>query len=181
MNAYDLGLLILRLVLGLTMAARGYKKFAGPGGIKGTANWFDSIGMRPGAMHARLAGITELGAGLGLAAGFLTPVMAAAFVALMLVAAWTVHRGNGFFITDSGWEYNLVLAASALAVAAVGPGRYSLDYRLFAGTRIYHYVHAWPGLTTAVGLGVAAGLGQLALFFRPVEKPEGDSQGDSGD
>jgi putative oxidoreductase len=171
-NAYDVGLLTLRLVLGLTMAAHGYKKFAGAGGIAGTARWFHSIGMRPGALHARLAAVTELAAGLGMAAGVFTPVCSAAFVALMLVAAWTVHRTNGFFITDDGWEYNLVLAASAVAVAAVGPGRYSVDYRMFAGTRIYHYVHAWPGLTTALGLGLAGGLAQLALFYRPVDSED---------
>ena len=98
MIAFSVGLLILRLVLGLTMAAHGYNKFFGPGGIAGTAGWFDSMGMRPGKFHARLAAGTELGAGLGLAVGLLTPVCAAGFVALMLVAAWTVHRRNGFFI-----------------------------------------------------------------------------------
>lgn len=172
MNAYDLGLLTLRMVLGLTMAAHGYKKFAGPGGVSGTAAWFDSIGMRPGRVHARLAGLAEVGAGFGLAVGIFTPVMSAVFIALMLVAGWTVHRKNGFFITGDGWEYNLVIAASALALAAVGPGRYSLDYEFFAGTRTYHYVHGWPGLTIAVGLGIAGGLWQLALFFRPPAEPE---------
>jgi len=166
MRAYDVGILILRLVLGLTMAAHGYNKFFGPGGISGTARWFDSIGMRPGAFHARVAASTEVAAGLGLALGLLTPIAAAGFVALMLVAAWTVHRRNGFFITKDGWEYNLVLAAAAVAVA-IGPGRLSLDHVLFSGTGFGHLLHGWSGLFTALGLGLAGGFGQLVLFFRP--------------
>ena len=101
-TAIDTGLLILRLVLGLTMAAHGYNKFFGKGGLAGTAGWFDSMGMKPGMFHARVAATTEMSAGLGLAAGLLTPIPAAGFVALMLVAAWTVHRPNGFFIVKEG-------------------------------------------------------------------------------
>ena len=166
MSAYDVGMLMLRLVLGLTMAAHGYNKFFGSGGIAGTAGWFDSIGMRPGAFHARVAASTEIAAGLGLAVGFLTPVAAAGFVALMLVAAWTVHRRNGFFIVKEGWEYNLVLAAAAVAVA-VAPGRLSLDYVVFDGTGLAPLLHGWPGLLIALGLGLAGGIGQLVLFYRP--------------
>lgn len=167
MTAFGVGLLILRVVLGLTMAVHGYNKFFGPGGISGTAGWFDSIGMRPGAFHARLAASTEIGAGLLLAAGLLTPFAAAAFVALMLVAAWSVHRGNGFLITKEGWEYNLVLAAGAVALGALGAGRFSLDHLLFAGSGLEHYLRGWWGLAIALGLGIAAGVAQLAIFFRP--------------
>src|SRR5690606_15414641 len=133
MEAYDFGLLILRVVLGLTMAAHGYNKFFGGGRIPGTAGWFESIGMKPGMLHARIAATAEIAAGLGLAVGLLTPVPAAGFVALMLVAAWTVHRKNGFFIVKEGWEYNLVLAAAAVSVGATGAGKYSLDHLLFSG------------------------------------------------
>ncbi len=152
------------------MAAHGYNKFFGGGGIAGTAGWFDSMGMRPGKFHARLAASTEMAAGLGLAAGLLTPVCAAGFVALMLVAAWTVHRNNGFFIVKEGWEYNLVLAAAAVSVAATGAGRYSLDYLLFSGSSDYHFLHGWRGLAIALGLGLAGGIGQLAIFYRPPAK-----------
>lgn len=170
MTAFDVGLLMLRMVLGLTMAAHGYNKIAGSGGLAGTAGWFDSIGMRPGMMHARLAAGTEIAAGLGLAVGFLTPVCAAGFVALMLVAAWTVHRGNGFFIVKQGWEYNFVLAGAAVALGALGAGRFSLDHLLFAGTDVYDLLHGWWGLAIALGLGLAGGIGQLAIFFRPPAK-----------
>ncbi|MUM06782.1 MULTISPECIES: DoxX family protein [unclassified Mycolicibacterium] len=170
MTAYAFSILLLRVALGLTMAAHGYTKFFGGGRIPGTAGWFDSIGMKPGLLHARLAASTELLAGLGLAVGLLTPVPAAGFVALMLVAAWTVHRDNGFFIVKSGWEYNLVLGVAAVAIAGTGAGRYSLDWMLFHGTSFSHLLHGWCGLAIAVGLGLAGGIGQLLIFFRPPGK-----------
>ncbi|MGW4365848.1 DoxX family protein [Nocardia takedensis] len=163
MNAYDTGVLILRVCLGLTMAAHGYNKFFAGGRIPGTAGWFDSIGMRPGLVHARLAASAELGAGIALALGLFTPLAAAAFVALMLVAGWTVHRGNGFLIVKNGWEYNLVLAVGAVAVATLGPGRISIDDLLVGAERI----DGWWGFGIAVVLGPAAGVGQLLLFYRP--------------
>jgi putative oxidoreductase len=167
MTPYDVGLLILRLVLGVTLAAHGYNKFFGGGRIPGTARWFDSIGMKPGKFHATVAATTEMAAGLGLAAGLLTPIPAAGFVSLMLVAAWTVHRHNGFFIVKEGWEYNLVLAASAVAVATVGPGELSLDYLIFGKG---YFLPGWPGLLISLGLGLAGALGQLLIFYRPPAK-----------
>ena len=169
-EAASFGLLILRVVLGLTMAAHGYNKFFGGGRIKGTAGWFESIGMKPGTFHARVAASTEMAAGIGLALGLLTPIPAAGFVALMLVAAWTVHRANGFFIVKEGWEYNLILATAAVARAATGAGKYSLDYLLFRGTSIGSYLHGWCGLLIALVLGLLGGIGQLAIFYRPPAK-----------
>ena len=169
-DAYDVGLLILRLVLGLTLAAHGFNKFFGGGRIPGTAAWFESIGMKYGTFQAVVAATTEISAGLGLAAGLLTPIPAAGFVALMLVAAWTVHRHNGFFIVKEGWEYNLILAVAAVAIATVGVGRISLDYALFRTTGLYDYLHGWWGLVIAVLLGLGGGIGQLALFYRPPAK-----------
>ena len=164
----DTGLLILRLVLGLTMAAHGLNKFFGGGRIPGTARWFESIGMKPGTLHARIAALTETSAGIGLAAGLLTPIPAAGFVALMLVAAWTVHRPNGFFIVKEGWEYNLVLALSAVAVATIGAGRFSLDWLIFKD----NWMDGWAGLAISAGLGLAGGIGQLVIFYRPPVKAD---------
>src|ERR1700733_15824704 len=121
MTPYDVGLLILRLVLGVTVAAQGSNKVFGGGRMPGTARWFESIGMKPGKFHATVAASTEMAAGLGLAAGLLTPIPAAGFVALMLVAAWTVHRHNGFFLVKEGWEHNLILATTAVTIATLGP------------------------------------------------------------
>jgi putative oxidoreductase len=166
-SAADFAILALRVVLGLTMAAHGYNKFFGGGRIPGTAGWFDSIGMKPGMFHARIAATTEMAAGIGLALGLLTPVPAAGFVALMLVAAWTVHRRNGFFIVKEGWEYNLILAVAAVAIAGTGAGKYSLDHLLFSGAG---WLSGWCALAIALGLGLLGGIGQLVIFFRPPVK-----------
>jgi putative oxidoreductase len=170
MTPYDLGLLILRLVLGVTLALHGFNKFFGGGRIPGTARWFESIGMKPGKFHATVAATTEVSAGLGLAAGLLTPIPAAGFVSLMLVAAWTVHRPNGFFIVKEGWEYNLVLAVSAVVVATIGPGKLSLDYLIFGEN---YWLRGWAGLLLSVGLGLAGAIGQLLIFYRPPAKQAG--------
>jgi putative oxidoreductase len=164
MNAVDTGLLLLRIVVGCTFAAHGFNKFYGGGRIPGTARWFDSIGMRPGRLHAVAAASTEAGAGLLLAFGLLTPFAGAALVAVMLVAAWTVHRQSGFFSAAGGWEYNAVLAVVGVTMAITGPGRASLDHA--AGIEIT----GLTGATIAVVLGLASGIGQLATFYRPVAK-----------
>ena len=169
MTPYDVGLLILRLVLGVTLALHGFNKFFGGGRIPGTARWFESIGMKPGKFHATVAATTEMSAGLGLAAGLLTPIPAAGFVSLMLVAAWTVHRPNGFFIVKEGWEYNLVLAVSAVAVATIGPGKLSLDWLIFGK----NWLDGWQGLLLSVVLGLAGAIGQLLIFYRPPAKQAG--------
>src|SRR6201992_2310819 len=166
-DAYDVGLLILRLVLGLTLAAHGFNKFFGGGRIPGTARWFESIGMKHGTFQAVVAASTEISAGLGLAAGLLTPIPAAGFVALMFVASWTVHRPNGFFIVKEGWEYNLVLAVSAVAVATIGPGRLSLDWVIFGK----NWLDGWQGLLLSIGLGLAGAIGQLLIFYRAAATP----------
>ncbi len=166
MTSYDIGLLILRLVLGLTLAAHGYNKFFCGGRIPGTARWFESIGMKPGTFHATVAATTEISAGLGLAAGLLTPIPAAGFVSLMMVAAWMVHRPNGFFIVKEGWEYNLVLATGAVVVATLGAGRFSLDWLIFGK----NWFDSCDGLLISVLLGFAGALGQLLIFYRPPVK-----------
>lgn len=159
----DVGLLIIRLAVGLTMAAHGYAKIFRGGRLSGTARWFDSIGMRPGRLHAPLAALTEIGGGVALASGLLTPLAAAAIVAVMLVAAWTVHRENGFFIVGNGWEYNFILAIAAVGVAVAGAGTLSLDAAIGLGA----LGRGWAGLLIAGVAGVGGGAGQLAVFFRP--------------
>lgn len=163
-DAISWGLLVLRVVTGLTVAAHGWNKFFGGGRIPGTARWFDSMGMRPnGRVHALAAASTELGGGVLFALGLLTPLAAAGIVGLMVVAAWTVHRENGFFIVKSGWEYNLVLATVAVALATTSPGRYSLDWVLGIEPSFDPNV----GLVVSLGLGLVAGVGLLAGCYRP--------------
>ncbi|CAN5794685.1 DoxX family protein [soil metagenome] len=166
-NWYDgasAGLLFVRVALGVALAAHGYNKFFGGGKIPGTARWFDSMGMKPnGRIHAVLAASTEMGAGLLFAAGLLTPLAAAGFVGLMVVAGWTVHRPNGFFSAKDGWELNMVFAVAATGVAVVGPGRYSLDWAL--GLELAFR----PGLAFLLSgvLGLVAGVALLATCYRP--------------
>lgn len=162
-TAIDTGLLILRVTIGITLAAHGYAKIFQGGRLAGTARWFDSIGMRPGRVHAPLAAFTEIGAGVLFALGFLTPLAAAAMIALMVVAAWTVHRGSGFFIVGNGWEYNFVLACVALSVAVAGAGRFSVDNLIGWGSGF----DQWWGLAIALVIGLGAGIGQVSVFFRP--------------
>jgi len=157
------GLLLVRLAVGLTMAAHGYAKIFRGGRLAGTARWFESIGMRPGRLHAPLAALTEIGGGVLLACGLLTPLAAAAIVALMLVAAWTVHRENGFFIVGNGWEYNFILAIVAVGVAVTGAGTFSLDDAI----GLHTLGSGWPGLLIALGAGLGGGIGQVAMFFHP--------------
>jgi putative oxidoreductase len=124
-----LGLLIVRLVVGLTFAGHGTQKlfgWFGGHGLRGTAAWLESIGMKPGLLMALAAGLGELAGGLLFAAGLWVPVAAALIVITMLVAIAAVHGRNGYWVTQNGFEYNLILIAIAVAVALIGPGAYSL-------------------------------------------------------
>jgi len=163
MNEVDLALLIMRVVLGLTLAAHGYAKFFNGGRIAGTARWFDSMGMRPGRLHAVLAAGGEVAAGLALAAGLLTSFAALGFVGLMTVAWYTVHRDNGFMILAEGWEYVFVLGAMAVVVAMLGPGEWSIDHAI----GIDDDLDGFAGLAISALGGGAAGGGLLAGFYRP--------------
>jgi putative oxidoreductase len=154
----DSGLLIVRLVVGLTMAAHGAQKlfgWFGGGGVSGTAKAMEQMGFRPGRAQALLAGAGELGSGVLLALGFLTPAAAAVLIAVMLVASLGVHLRGGFFAQNGGIEYTVVLGAVALAVAFTGPGAFSVDH--LVGLRATGPV--W-GLT-ALAAGIAGGTGPL--------------------
>jgi putative oxidoreductase len=126
----DIGLLLLRLAVGLTLAAHGSQKllgwFGGPG-LDTTGQFFAVLGFPPGRRHALMAALGETLGGLLLAAGIITPVAAAIVVSVMLVAAVTVHLGKGFFAQSGGYEYTFVLAAAALTLAFTGPGSLSID------------------------------------------------------
>jgi len=157
----SIGLLILRLVVGLSLAAHGAQKlfgWFGGYGLAGTGQFLEQLGFRPGRLYAAQAGIAEVAGGLFLAAGFLTPVAAAAVVAVMLVAAVSVHIEKGFFAHNGGYEYTLVLAGAAVALAFTGPGALSLDQALGI---------SWSGDTGGVA-ALAAGLigGAVPLLSR---------------
>jgi putative oxidoreductase len=126
----NFGLLFLRLVVGPVFAFHGFAKIFRGGRLDGTAGWFDSLGMRPGHVHARLAAAGELATGTCLALGFFTSFAGLGLVGLMSVAFWTVHKGHGLLIINEGWEYVTVLAAIGVTVATIGPGEWSLDHAI---------------------------------------------------
>ncbi|MGP3924331.1 DoxX family membrane protein [Streptomyces sp. 8N616] len=149
-HAYDAGLLLLRLTLGLAMAAHGCQKlfgWFGGGGLAGTGQFFTMSGYPSGKVMAAVAGLGETLGGLGLVAGLLTPLAGAAVVGTM-VNALAVKWGGGFFI-PKGMEYELLLVTAAAALALTGPGRYALD-RFVPGLRAHRLVFG----TAAVVLGL---------------------------
>jgi putative oxidoreductase len=129
-NDVSLGLLIIRLVVGLTFMGHGCQKlfgWFGGHGLKGTGGWMESIGIRPGILMALLAGLSELVGGFLFAAGVLMPVASVLIAVTMLVAIFKVHGQNGYWITSNGFEYNLVLIAVAIGIGLIGGGDYTLE------------------------------------------------------
>jgi putative oxidoreductase len=165
-NAVSTGLIIVRLALGLMLMTHGLNKIFGAGGISGTARWFEGLGLRPGRLHAWTAATTEIGAGALVSLGLCLPLPCAAFVGLMTVASLTDHRGKGFFIFKGGWEYVAFVGAIAVALAFLGPGRWSLDALI--GLKLYGL--GW-GLA-ALLVGLIAGGGTVLGFRRPIPKEE---------
>jgi putative oxidoreductase len=160
----NLGLLVLRLAVGATMIAHGYNHIYRGGKIKGTAGWFESLGMRPGKLHAWLASITELAAGAGLVLGLLTPWAAGALIGVLVVAWITNHRNAGFFVFRrpvEGWEYLMNLVAALFAIACLGPGQWSLD------DAIDYFPSEWWSLTIALVVGLGGAAATLVTFWRP--------------
>lgn len=163
LDTINLVLLVFRVAIGLVILAHGVNHIIGGGKIQGTASWFESIGMRPPLVQAWLASLTEIGAGVLLVLGLLTPFGSAGLLGVMIVAWVVAHRKNGFFIfrPGQGWEYVAVLSACALAIGTVGPGDWSVDAAL-----------DWNGLTGNAGLlislsGVVGAALLLAACWRP--------------
>ncbi|HVH10401.1 MAG TPA: DoxX family protein [Gemmatimonadales bacterium] len=129
----DIGVLILRVTLGWVFLAHGAQKafgaFGGPG-FENASGFIGSLGFRPARVWTGLAVSGEPAAGALFLLGFLTPVAGLLVLATMVVAIAKVHLPKGFFVQNGGFEYNLVLIVAALAVAAIGPGAFSLDHVL---------------------------------------------------
>ncbi|MGH2376969.1 MAG: DoxX family protein [Candidatus Limnocylindria bacterium] len=129
----DLGLLVLRVVVGLVVAMHGLMKlgWVGQGGsVAGTGGWFDSIGLRPGVFWALVAVLAEAGGGLLMALGLGGPIGAGLVAADLLVVTVIAHLPKGFWSQNGGWEFPLPLAAAGFAVALLGNGAWSVDAML---------------------------------------------------
>src|SRR5207253_30229 len=126
----DLGILLIRVLFGVAIAAHGAQKvfgWFGGYGLKATGGFFETLGFRPGVGFAAAAGLSEVGGGILLTLGLFTPFGAAAVLAAMIVAIVSVHLKNGFFAMSNGIELPFLYAASALGLAFSGAGAFSLD------------------------------------------------------
>jgi putative oxidoreductase len=173
------GILLLRVVLGSIMAAHGAQKlfgWFGGGGPGGTAGGFAQLRFRAPLLMALAAGLAELGGGLLIATGLLTPVAAFAIAVVMLNAIATVHWRNGFWNTAGGYEFNLLVFAAAVAIAATGGARFSLDALIGWDDNISGL---WWGVGV-IGLSALAALATLTVGRRS-GKPTAVASENSGD
>jgi putative oxidoreductase len=165
-------LLIARLVIGLGLAAHGVQKlfgWYGGYGLKGTGEFMVKLGFPSGRLFAGLAGFGETGAGVLLALGLFTPFAAALMILVMLTAILTVHINNGFFATGNGVEMPALYAMSALILAFVGPGNFSLDNALNLTPR-YNEGATWLWIGLAV-VGAFANYAVSKLYHKPAGVP----------
>ncbi|MFC9456511.1 DoxX family protein [Streptomyces sp. NPDC056983] len=160
----DTGILILRLLVGLLVAGHGVQKVSrhlGGKGLEGGTEEFRGDGFRGGALTALAAGGGQIGSGLLLAAGLLTPLAATGTIGVMTVAL-TVKWRHGLWVQNDGYEYPLVLIGTVAALAATGPGAWSLD----AVLGLMPYPLWWAALVLVAGLGSGL-LTRLVLHRTP--------------
>jgi putative oxidoreductase len=167
-------LLLVRVVVGLIMIMHGLNHWRGGGRIEGTARWFTGLGLKQGVLQAWMSVVTEVGAGVLLILGLLTLLACAAVISVMLVAGLLAHRPNGFFVFKDGYEYVLTLAVVALALAVLGPGRWSVDHAAGIG------LTGWTGGAIALGVAVLATGGLLGVFWRPEPRTEAAVEAETG-
>jgi putative oxidoreductase len=165
-----LGLLILRLGVGLILAAHGAQKLFGWWGGPGMKAWtqvVERLRIRPAQPWAWIAALGEFLGGTFLALGLLTPLAAAAIAGSMIVAIVTVHLAKGFWIGKGGYEYNLAILSAVVALALTGPGAYSLDNAL--------RVHL-PEPLTVIVVAIALIAGVTATLASRSPKPAAETK-----
>ncbi len=128
-----IGRLLLRVTMGALLFGHGTQKLKGwfgGNGVDATAGFFEQLGLRPGRRNALAAGAAEAGGGAALALGLATPFASASLIGVMLTAIHRVHLKNGPWVTNRGYEYNLIIALVAALLAELGPGPISVDHLL---------------------------------------------------
>jgi putative oxidoreductase len=172
MTAGDLGLLILRLVIGLTFAAHGTQKAFGWWSGPKYAGWragVERMGLRPADFWALVSTAAEVGGGVLLAAGLLTPLATAALIAQSVVIIGLVHLPKGFWNAKGGVEFPLSLAAGVAALAGMGPGSASLDAGL--GLSYSAEVRALLIVVAVIGALVGLAISRMPPVDRPAAGP----------
>jgi putative oxidoreductase len=171
-DAANFALLLARVWIAIMIFAHGWRHVKAIRSGPGMANWFESLGLKPGPFHAQMVTLTEVAIPPALALGFLTPVMYGGVAALMIVAFLTNHLRNGFFLSSAkeGYEYVVTVAVLSIALGTLGPGKWSLDHA-------FDFVFPFdPGkallVTAIVGIGGAAAF--LAAFWRPPRRVESE-------
>ena len=157
----DLGFVLVRLILGLAIAAHGSQKlFAwfGGYGLKGTGGFFEGLGFRPGTLFAAASGVSEMLGGLLIVFGLGGPVGSMLVVATMIVAIFSVHAKNGFFQANGGYELNALYIAASIAVAFAPLSSFSLDSIFGLGA-----LHQPAVIWAALALALIGGFANLAL------------------
>jgi putative oxidoreductase len=166
LDSVNLALLAFRVAIGIVFLAHGIRHIFGGGKIAGTGRWFESLGVRPGIVHAWVASITEVAAGAFLVLGFLMPLAGAGVMGTMLVAWVTNHRKNGFWVfhrPDEGYEYVMTLTFAGLALGVVGAGEWSLDHAIWESDLIG---------TTGLVITLLGGVGGAALLLLTCWRPK---------
>ena len=169
MDSADLGLVVLRLVIGLIFAAHGAQKAFGWWGGPGYAGWTGALqhmGIRPAPWWALVSTAAELAGGLLLALGLLTPLAAAALIGQSVVIVFAVHWAKGVWNANGGWEFPIALAAGVVAIAATGPGAISLDAAL--GLALAEPVRLALAVLALLGALTALAIARLAPPAREV-------------
>jgi putative oxidoreductase len=164
LQTLSLGLLIIRIVIGVVMAAHGAQKLLGwfgGYGLNKTGEFFVHLGFQQGRAFATAASLAEIGSGFLVTLGFLGPIGPALMISVMLVAMITVHWEHGLFAADNGVEVPLLYSTTALGLAFIGYGRYSLDTLLGIADR-------WTPAVTGIvlGVGVVGALANAAIRHR---------------
>lgn len=165
-----IGLLVLRLGVGLTLAGHGSQKlfgwFQGPH-LEGFGAMLEKMGLRPGRPWATLAGLAEFVGGICIALGLFTPIAALVVAGNLVVAIVLVHLAKGFWNQKGGYEFPLSLALAGVALSLTGAGPISADSYLQLNLR---EPATWWITFAVVAVGTVVALAIPRLRSQP--KPE---------